>query len=86
MAILLLGCRKLSLMHHAHAAADTFVVGKQGSDNGSDKLREVWNGGLLIEAVLNSDKPLLQACRGLSGTLGRSDDRPLLISTCDGRV
>ena len=49
-------------------------------------MREVWNGGLLIEATVKSDKPPLQACPASLAILECSDDRPLWISTRDGRV
>lgn len=82
LTIRLLRARKLSLMRHAEAAADTFVVKKS---DGS-RLREIWNGGRLTKAALPSPKPPLQATPASLSTLEASDDRPLWASCRDGKV
>jgi hypothetical protein len=82
LTIRLLRAGKLSLAQDAMASADTFTVGKPGGD----RLREIWNGGLLTSASVDSWKPPHQACPASLATLEASDDRPLWMSTRDGRV
>ena len=74
LTIRLLRAGKLSLAQEAKASADTFTVGKPGGD----RLREIWNGGLLTAASVDSWKPPYQACPAALTTLEASDDRPFV--------
>ena len=73
---------KLVLSQSAEASADTFVVGKPGGE----RLREIWNGAIISEAALPPPKPPLQACPASLTTLEASADRPLWMTTRDGKV
>ena len=47
--------------------------------------REVWNGSIISAAGIPSEQPPLQACPTSLATLEATNDRPLWLSTRDGR-
>lgn len=81
-AIALLRSGKLSLAGGCLAEADTFYVRKSDGTH----LREVWNGGQLTRAARCAPIPPLQACPAALSTLEASADRPVWMSTRDGRA
>ena len=79
LACLQLRAGKVGLARSADASANIFVVGKSGSD----KLREVWDGGPLSDLCLAPPKPPWQASPAALAGLESSLDRPLRICARD---
>ena len=73
---------RIVLARHADCAAATFVIDKR--DTG--KLREIWNGSRITEAALKSWMPPCLATPASLTTLEGSLDRPIFVSTRDGKV
>jgi hypothetical protein len=71
---------KVALMRMPTCSVRTFVVAKSGTD----RLREVWDGGAISAASIEPFAPPLLADPAALTVLEASSDEPLFLSTRDG--
>lgn len=80
LVIRLLRLGKLHLVKFPRAVADTFFIEKAGTQ----RLWEIWSGGLLTRLAAQPEKPPMLASPASLANLEATDDVPQWISTRDG--